>query len=101
LDRLLRLLAVVTLISGCASAPTSETAAAAAISECKDLNAEIAAVEEAKRESLAKQQDAWKVVIPFAVLGRYAGAKSAVAEADQRLNELRSEFAHQNCRHDQ
>jgi hypothetical protein len=101
LDRLLRLLAVVALISGCASAPTSEPGAAAAISECKDLDAEIAAVEVAKRQSLAKQQDAWKVVIPFAVLARYAGAKSAAAEADQRLNELRSEFARQSCRHDQ
>jgi hypothetical protein len=98
LDRLLRLLAVVAFISGCATAPTSERAPASAISECKDLNTEIAAVYEAKRQALEKQRDAWKVIIPFAVAARYAGGKSAVADADKRLNELRDESARRGCR---
>ena len=77
-------LAVVALLTGCAGAPRAQ-APAEAISGCSELQTEIAAAEEAKRAAMEKQQHAWKAIVPFAVAARYADAKSAAADADQRV----------------
>lgn len=99
------LLAIVTLAAGCAGAPpappTSIAASAAAPlpapRDCTQLHAEIAGAKARQREALDKQQDAWKVVVPFAVAARYASAMSAVDDAGKRLAELNAESARQGC----
>jgi hypothetical protein len=87
---------LVAALAGCASTPGGVTSAAA--QDCRQLGAEIARSEEAKREALDKQQNAWKAVIPFAVVARYASGKSAAAEADGRLADLKAGFARQGCK---
>jgi len=89
--------AAAALLMGCAGKPTRAKAPASPISECGELQAEIAGVEEAKRSAVARQQAAWKAVIPFAVAARYAGGKSAADDADKRLQQLKHESARQGC----
>lgn len=92
------LLAITPLATGCASAPSADTAPArSAAPDCDQLGAEIAASEEARRAGLEQQKGAWKVVIPFAVAARYASGKAAATQADQRLDDLNAEFARQGC----
>jgi hypothetical protein len=86
--------AAIVVLTGCAGVARSP---AAATSECSELDTEIATKEEAKRRALQRQQVAWKAVIPLAVAAEYAGAKSAAADADKRLLDLRGEFARLGC----
>jgi len=83
------------LLAGCASAPATRAAPKAA--DCRQLSAEIASAEEARRAAMEKQQSAWKAVIPFAVAARYASAKSSSGRADQRRAELQTQFKRQGC----
>jgi hypothetical protein len=90
-------LAALALTTGCASSPATTRTAAAAIGGCSEVDSEIVIVEEEQRSALGKQQDAWKAVIPFAVAARYAGGKSAAADAEERLKELREQSVRQGC----
>jgi hypothetical protein len=92
----LSLFAATTL--GCATATTAtlDPGAAAGLS-CGELRAQIADTEAARRTALEKEQNAWKVVIPFAVAARYATSKSAVKEADEQLAQLHAESIRQGC----
>lgn len=92
------LLVVAALATGCATAPTSAPAATSvAATDCRQLAAEIARTEEARRAALEKEQGAWKAVIPFAVAARYASGKSDGENAEQRLAALNAEFSRQGC----
>ena len=66
--------------------------------ECSRLRSEMAGLETAKRAAVQKQQDAWKAVVPFAVLAQHSSATSKVADADKRLNELNAELTRRGCR---
>lgn len=96
------LLAVAALASGCATSPTRPSPATTTTApDCRQLRAEIARTEEARRAALEKEQGAWKAVIPFVVAARYASGKSDAEQADQRLATLNAEFSRQGChRHD-
>jgi hypothetical protein len=72
-------------------------AAQAEPTDCATVGAEIARSEEAKRVALEQKQDAWKVVVPFAVVARYAKGKAASSDADKRLAELNAQYARQGC----
>ena len=50
-----------------------------------------------RRQAVEDSGNAWKAVVPFVVLARKAGARSALDEADKRLAELRSQS--QRCTH--
>jgi hypothetical protein len=80
-----------------AHAQTDSPTDLAASPECSRLRAEIAGAESAKRAAAEKQQNAWKAVIPFAVVAQHAAATSKVAEADRRLNDLGSELTRRGC----
>jgi hypothetical protein len=91
-------LAIGALVAGCANPPAAPRVhAATSAPACEQLAAEIARAEQARSESAQKQQDAWKAVVPFVVAARYASGRSALAEAEQRLGELRAEFGRQGC----
>jgi len=77
--------------------PVSQHASVPAASDCRQLGGDIAKTEQARRAALEKQKDAWKVVVPFAVAARYASGKSALAQADKQLAQLRAEFTGQGC----
>lgn len=91
------LLAVAALLASCASSRTPENPTAQASLECGQLATETARTQAARQEALEKQQDAWKVVIPFAVVARYASGKSAVSDADARLAELQEQSGRKGC----
>ena len=63
--------------------------------DCEQLNADIARVEQARRKAAEDNDNAWKAVVPFVVpfvvLARKASAKSAQGEADKRLAELKAQ----------
>ena len=96
-------LALSTLLTACAGAPTASTTSAVASStalsplDCSALRAEIQRTEAVRGEALQKEHDAWKAVVPFAVAARYASSKSAVGDADQTLAALRTEHDRRNC----
>jgi hypothetical protein len=85
------------LVAGCAGAPPAPVADAHAVSDCNHLRARIAIAEDEKRAALDKQESAWKVVIPFAVIAQFASGKAATQAADQRLGELDSQSRARGC----
>ncbi len=84
------------LIAGCATT-TTPSVAPSSIGDCNELVAAMAATDEARQVALDKQQGAWKVVIPVAVVARYASGKAKVADADQRRAELERELEVRGC----
>jgi hypothetical protein len=64
--------------------------------DCEQLDAEMARAEQARRQAAEDSDNAWKAVVPFAVLARKARAKSAQDEADKRLAALKPQA--QRCR---
>lgn len=83
---------------GCANAPTAPVASGATSGlDCAQLGAQVAQAEAARHAALEREQNAWKVIVPFAVAARYATSKSAVADADERLAQLRAESTRQGC----
>lgn len=89
------LVAFAALAPGCASTPAPPIAPSAL--DCGQIRAAIADAAKARRAATEKQQDAWKAVIPFAVVARYARGKSAVSEADAQLAQLERQSAKQGC----
>jgi hypothetical protein len=85
------------LLASPAHAQTDSPAETASSYECSRLRIEIAGAESAKRAAVQKQQNAWKAVVPFAVLAQHSSATSKVADADKRLNELHAELTRRNC----
>ena len=94
---LVALLAAGSLATGCANAPASSTPPAF---ECNQLASEIGEADLARREALEQQRDAWKFVVPVAVVVRYAGSEVEVRDADRRLGDLRARFDQMQCASD-
>jgi hypothetical protein len=90
-------LAILVAMAGCANSPGLPARTAQAPSDCAELGAEIARTEDARRSAKAKQEGAWKAVIPFAVIARYASGKADSGEAEKRLEGLQAELKRQGC----
>jgi hypothetical protein len=88
-------LALAALLGACASQPPASAPSAAL--DCTAVQDEIRAASEARHVAEQQQKDAWKAVVPFAVLARYGQGKSAVEAADQRLAELQQQAALRGC----
>jgi hypothetical protein len=94
-------IATTALAIGCASTPTESTAPTqSAVRDCHQLSAEIAVAEAEKHAALEKEKGAWKAVVPFVVVARYADGKLAANKSDKQLDKLRAEFTRQGCAHD-
>jgi hypothetical protein len=63
--------------------------------DCLAIDSEIARAAEARRVAIERSANAWKAVIPVAVLARKASARSALEEADRKLAALK--VAAQRC----
>jgi hypothetical protein len=92
----LRVALIAAFLAGCAGATT--TSAPLAGAQCQELTADLAATHAERRAGLEKQQGAWKAVVPFAVVARYAKGKAEVAGAEERRAELQRELAQRDCR---
>jgi hypothetical protein len=89
-------IALAALLAACAQAPgASETQLAAF--DCRAIEAQIDTAAEAQRAAAQQQHDAWKAVVPFAVLARYGQGKAAADESQQRLDALRQQAALHGC----
>ena len=64
---------------------------------CAQIDKEIMATEQARREAVEKQEDPFKFVTPLAAGGVHVASKSAVSSADRRLAELREESRTKGC----
>jgi hypothetical protein len=95
------LFAVATLATGCAGTPGTPTAAfmpaTPTAADCSQISAQIASTQAVKREALEKERDAWRYVVPFAVVARYSSSKSTARQADQQLAELDAAYKQQGC----
>jgi hypothetical protein len=85
------------LAAGCAGPVSAPPPVVAAASDCSAIGAEIARTDEARRDALQQQSEAWRAVVPFAVAARYAKARSAAGEADERLAALKDRSARLGC----
>ena len=84
------------LLAGCASTAPAPRAAAA-MPDCQIIRAEMAASRAARQAALEAQAEAWKVVLPPVVVGRYMRAASDAAAADDRISTLQRHAFRQDC----
>lgn len=97
------LAALAALTTACANTPGATRAATPTIAptatspDCRQLGAQIAQAEQARRTALENQKDAWKAVVPFAVAARYAKSKATAGQADQQLAALKTQYSQQGC----
>lgn len=92
------LVAIATLATGCTHAPAAATApSASATTDCRQLSAQIASAEQARRAAREQEKEAWKAVVPFAVVARYAKGKAAAENADKQLDKLYADFKLKGC----
>jgi hypothetical protein len=80
-----------------APAPTAAPAVAATAVDCETIATEQAHALEERRAALEKQDGAWRAVVPFAVAARYASGKSALGDAERRLQELNAQADRLGC----
>jgi hypothetical protein len=93
----LAVLALAGLASACATAPQPVPAAAGA--DCAQIQARLAQSEQLRREAQQQKQDAWKVIVPFAVAARHAQAGKALDAAEQQQAALQAAAQKQGCSH--
>lgn len=100
------LLIALSFAAGCAGNPPSTNNAGAlpatrsansSVADCRELEAGIANAENAKRTAQEKERDAWKAVIPFAVMARKASSKADAEKAGKQLEKLHVEYTRQDC----
>ena len=71
------------LTAGCTSAAKPTPSSAASITDCVQLDRALTRAAESKRIAQDKQDNAWKAIVPFAVVARHASGNSAVAESER------------------
>jgi hypothetical protein len=82
--------------AGCATPPdprahpVSHGEAVRAV-DCARLDAEIARAEQARGVAAERSGNAWKAVVPVAVIARKASGTAAVQEADRKLADLKAQ----------
>jgi hypothetical protein len=80
-----------------AGAGAGAGAAAPAANRCAALSAEIADTQAAVQTATERKSNAWKLVVPFAVLARHAQAGNELDKAEQQLADLRTQATRAGC----
>ena len=83
-------------LTACAQTPTAPAIHTAAL-DCAAIEAQIDMAAQQQRAAAQQQHDAWKAVVPFAVMARYGQGKAAASESQQRLDELQQQAALRGC----
>lgn len=89
-------IALAALLAACAQTPSARGTSTAAL-DCRAIEAQIDSVAQQQRAAEQQQHDAWKVVVPFAVMARYGQGKTAATESQRRLEALRQQAALHGC----
>ena len=83
-------------LGACATAPDTAALHTAAL-DCHAIEADLARTAEAQHAAERQQRDAWKAVVPFAVVARYGKSMAAAQESQLRLGELQQAAALRGC----
>ena len=83
-------------LAACAQIPSAHDTQVAAL-DCAAIEAQIDTAAQQQRAAAQKQHDAWKAVVPFAVMARYGQGKAAASESQQRLDALQQQAALRGC----
>ena len=91
--RAFALAATLLLAAGCATAPEPPGAAArndaVPVGDCARLHDDIASAEQARKAAAEQSGNAWKAIVPVAVLALKASGAAAVSDADRKLTALK------------
>ena len=83
-------------LSACARTPSAPDTQTAAL-DCAAIEAQIETAAQQQRAAAQQQREAWKAVVPFAVVARYGQGKAAASVSQQRLDELQRHAALRGC----
>jgi hypothetical protein len=83
-------------LTACAQTPSTPPLQTAAL-DCPALEAQIDAAAQQQRAAAQQQHDAWKAVVPFAVMARYGQGKATASASQQRLDALQQQAALRGC----
>lgn len=89
-------LAATLVLGACASAPEATATRTAAL-DCPAIDGEMTRIAEAQRAAEQQQHDAWKAVVPFAVMARYGKGKAAADESKRQLADLQQQAVSRGC----
>jgi hypothetical protein len=89
-------IALAALLGACAQTPSAPDTQMAAL-DCEAIEAQIDAAARQQRAAAQRQHDAWKAVVPFAVVARYGQGRAAASESQQRLDALQQQAALRGC----
>lgn len=78
-------------------APWASAAPATPGDACLRITADIERAEQARKAAVEKGDNAWKTILPFAVIARKASSKAAVDDADKQLAALRRQAEAEGC----
>lgn len=84
------------VLAACAQTPPSTGTELAGL-DCAAIEAQVSVASQQQRAAAQQRQDAWKAVVPFAVMARHGQAKAAANESQQRLDGLQQQAALRGC----
>lgn len=80
---------------GCAGSPTQQMAQPP--TSCSDITAEAGRTLAARDAAMEDERDAWKAIVPFAVIARHALARENREQAEAKLASLVTEQWQLGC----
>jgi hypothetical protein len=89
-------IALAAMLAACAQTPSAPDAQLVAL-DCAAIEGQIDVAAQQQRAAAQQQHDAWKAVVPFAVMARYGRGLAAADESQQRLDELQQHAALRGC----
>jgi hypothetical protein len=84
-------LALSALSAPAMAAPTTQSEA------CLRIAADLERFDKMRKDAVERNDNAWKAIVPFAVLARKTGSKADIEEADKQLLALRREATVEGC----
>jgi hypothetical protein len=79
------------------SAPLCLAVPATQSEACLRIGAEIERFDKMRKDAVERNDNAWKAIVPFAVIARKTGSKADIEEADKQLLALRHKAAAEGC----
>lgn len=79
------------------AAPLCLAAPATPSDECLRIAADLERFEKMRKDAVERDDNAWKAIVPFAVIARKTGSKADIEEADRQLLVLRHKAVAEGC----
>lgn len=93
----MKLPAAVLLALSALSAPVCLAAPATQSEACLRIAADVERFDKMRKDAVERNDNAWKAIVPFAILARKTGSKADIEEADKQLLGLRHKAAAEGC----